>query len=167
MNPNQPLELGPAMTNDNKLRTNVVHFISHSLPVAMSKEEAAAESPAAAPPVAEAPAATSPAAASPVATSPKATSPTVASPLASTPASPSPGVTAGVPLAAAGDPKVAELQSMFPTVDVGVIEMVLESVSGSQDRAIESLLQMTDPDFKPEETPAAGPENDVSKSVAI
>lgn len=44
---------------------------------------------------------------------------------------------------------------MFPTVDVGVIEMVLESVGGSQDRAIESLLQMTDPDFKPDELAAA------------
>lgn len=56
---------------------------------------------------------------------------------------------------------------MFPTVDVGVIEMVLESVSGSQDRAIESLLQMTDPDFKPEATPAEGPEDDVRQTVRL
>jgi hypothetical protein len=44
---------------------------------------------------------------------------------------------------------------MFLTVDVAVIEMVLESVGGSQDRAIESLLQMTDPDFKPDELASA------------
>lgn len=102
-----------------------------------------------------------PDATSPAASSPAATSPAAASPLTSTPASPTPGATAGVPLAAAGDPKVAELQAMFPTVDIGVIEVVLESHSGSQDRAIESLLQMTDPDFKPEDTPAAGTEENV------
>jgi hypothetical protein len=39
---------------------------------------------------------------------------------------------------------------MFPTVDVSVIEMVLESVGGSQERAIEHLLPMTDPEFKPD-----------------
>jgi len=49
------------------------------------------------------------------------------------------------------DPKVAELVIMFPTVDVGVIEMILESVGGSQDRAIETLLSMTDPEFKPDD----------------
>ena len=40
---------------------------------------------------------------------------------------------------------------MFPSVDVGVIEMILESVGGSQDRAIETLLSMTDPEFKPDD----------------
>lgn len=49
------------------------------------------------------------------------------------------------------DPKVAELQTMFPSVDPGVIEIVLESVSGSQDRAIEQLLSITDENFKAEE----------------
>jgi hypothetical protein len=50
---------------------------------------------------------------------------------------------------------------MFLTVDVAVIEMVLESVGGSQDRAIESLLQMTDPDFKPDELASARQEESV------
>jgi hypothetical protein len=49
------------------------------------------------------------------------------------------------------DPKVAELQTMFPSVDPGVIEIVLESVGGSQDRAIEQLLSITDENFKAEE----------------
>ncbi|BEI79738.1 hypothetical protein CcaverHIS002_0102670 [Cutaneotrichosporon cavernicola] len=108
----------------------------------------------------------SPASPSPVdkTASPRATSP--ASPSVnrpgSKPASPAPGdsgraspaVTQPVPAAPVAlhaNPKIAELQTMFPSVDVGVIEMVLESVGGSQDRAIESLLQMTDPNFKPDE----------------
>lgn len=49
------------------------------------------------------------------------------------------------------NPKVAELQGMFPSVDSGVIEIVLESVGGSQDRAIEQLLSITDENFKAEE----------------
>lgn len=40
---------------------------------------------------------------------------------------------------------------MFPSVEPSVIEMILESVGGSQDRAIETLLSMTDPEFKPDE----------------
>ncbi|RSH94903.1 hypothetical protein EHS25_004709 [Saitozyma podzolica] len=53
------------------------------------------------------------------------------------------------------DPKVAELQVMFPSIDVSVIEIVLESCGGSQDRAIEQLLAMTDPNFKPDELHSA------------
>lgn len=51
---------------------------------------------------------------------------------------------------------------MFPTVDPGVIEIVLESVGGSQDRAIEQLLSITDENFRPEEVPGARREADVS-----
>ncbi|WVR03649.1 hypothetical protein IAU60_000644 [Kwoniella sp. DSM 27419] len=50
-----------------------------------------------------------------------------------------------------GNPKVEELHQMFPTVEIGVIELVLETTGGSQDRAIEQLLAMTDPNFKPDE----------------
>lgn len=62
------------------------------------------------------------------------------------------------------NPQVAELQAIFTTVDVGVIEMVLESVGGSHDRAIESLLQMTDPEFKPDPSAARTEEHAVSPS---
>lgn len=62
----------------------------------------------------------------------------------------------------AEDPKVAELRVMFPTVEVVVIEMILESVGGSQDRAIEQLLSMTDPEFKPDESAHTRTEDDVS-----
>jgi hypothetical protein len=48
------------------------------------------------------------------------------------------------------DPKVQELLTMFPSVDPSVVVLILESVHGSQDRAIEQLLTMTDPEFKPD-----------------
>ncbi|KAK4687875.1 hypothetical protein P7C73_g2252, partial [Tremellales sp. Uapishka_1] len=53
------------------------------------------------------------------------------------------------------NPKVTELHLMFPTVEPSVIEIVLESCGGSQDRAIETLLQMTDENFKPDELAGA------------
>ncbi|ORY24454.1 hypothetical protein BCR39DRAFT_546669 [Naematelia encephala] len=58
------------------------------------------------------------------------------------------------------DPKVAELQIMFPTVDPTVIELILESSAGSQDRAIEQLLSMTDENFKPDELESVRREED-------
>lgn len=65
------------------------------------------------------------------------------------------------------DPKVAELQVMFPSIDVSVIEIVLESCGGSQDRAIEQLLAMTDPNFKPDELHSARQEEAVSRLVGL
>lgn len=65
-----------------------------------------------------------------------------AAPAPAAPASPAPAPT---------DPKVLELVAMFPTIEVPVIELVLETSGGSVDRAIETLLGMTDPDFKPDE----------------
>ncbi|WVF66053.1 hypothetical protein IAT40_000791 [Kwoniella sp. CBS 6097] len=49
------------------------------------------------------------------------------------------------------NPKVAELRQIFPNVELSVIELVLETCGGSTDRAIEQLLGMTDPDFRPDE----------------
>ncbi|KAK6905429.1 hypothetical protein I203_106258 [Kwoniella mangroviensis CBS 8507] len=49
------------------------------------------------------------------------------------------------------DPKVVELHQMFPTVEISVIELILETSQGSTDRAIEQLLGMTDPEFKSDE----------------
>ena len=77
--------------------------------------------------------------------------PTAQSLGAAAPQGPPPGEYAGLPPPPTADPKVAELQVMFPTVEVSVIEMILESVGGSQDRAIETLLSMTDPEFKPDD----------------
>lgn len=64
---------------------------------------------------------------------------------------PSPAAARPPPPAMHSNPKITELQNMFPTVDPGVIEIVLESVGGSQDRAIEQLLSITDENFKAEE----------------
>ena len=41
---------------------------------------------------------------------------------------------------------------MFPAIEPGVIGLILESCGGSQDRAIEQLLSMTDPEYKPDES---------------
>ncbi|WVQ93685.1 hypothetical protein IAU59_000761 [Kwoniella sp. CBS 9459] len=49
------------------------------------------------------------------------------------------------------DPKISELRQIFPNVEISVIELVLETCGGSTDRAIEQLLGMTDPDFRPDE----------------
>ncbi|KAI9632885.1 uncharacterized protein MKK02DRAFT_19921 [Dioszegia hungarica] len=65
------------------------------------------------------------------------------------------------------DPKVAELQTMFPSVDPGVIEIVLESVSGSQDRAIEQLLSITDENFKAEEDQQVDLDAEFARSLQL
>jgi hypothetical protein len=52
---------------------------------------------------------------------------------------------------------------MFPTVEPSVISLILESVHGSQDRAIEQLLSMTDPEFRPDELAGSRVEEEVSQ----
>lgn len=47
------------------------------------------------------------------------------------------------------DPKVAGLQAMFPTFDAGVLQSILEVSGGDEDQAIETLLSMSDPEYKP------------------
>lgn len=49
--------------------------------------------------------------------------------------------------------KAVSLKSLFPTVDLAVIESVLEAHGGSEDRAVESLLALTDESFVPESRP--------------
>jgi hypothetical protein len=51
---------------------------------------------------------------------------------------------------------------MFPTVEVSVIELVLETCGGSTDRSIEQLLSMTDDNFKPDELESVRREEAVS-----
>lgn len=46
-----------------------------------------------------------------------------------------------------GDPKVAALLAMFPDFDVSLLQSVLESVAGNQDRAVDVLLGMSDPSY--------------------
>jgi CUE domain len=45
------------------------------------------------------------------------------------------------------DPKVAALLSMFPDFDTSLLQSVLESVAGDQDRAVDVLLGMSDPSY--------------------
>ncbi|KAG6866408.1 hypothetical protein C0991_004693 [Blastosporella zonata] len=51
------------------------------------------------------------------------------------------------------DPRIAALHSMFPDYDELILYSVLDSVGGDQDRAIDALLGMSDPEYKPS-TPA-------------
>ncbi|TDL26320.1 hypothetical protein BD410DRAFT_784423 [Rickenella mellea] len=49
-------------------------------------------------------------------------------------------------------PEVASLKAMFPDFDPIILQSVLESVGGSQDRAIDMLLGMSDPEYVPQQT---------------
>lgn len=65
-----------------------------------------------------------------------------------------PAAPAVTPVVAAVDKDaVKELSAMFPIIDAGVIEAVLES-TGSKDAAAEHLLGMTDPTFVPDAAPS-------------
>ncbi|EIW62807.1 uncharacterized protein TRAVEDRAFT_112721 [Trametes versicolor FP-101664 SS1] len=44
-------------------------------------------------------------------------------------------------------PQAAALRAMFPDFDVAVLQSVLDSVNGDQERAIDLLLGMSDPDY--------------------
>lgn len=81
--------------------------------------------------------ASSPATLSP--SSPRAMSPNTASVHSASMAQP----TSKVP------PAVAELKSMFPDLDTDTIATVLSSRGGNQESAVNALLQMSDPSFKP------------------
>ncbi|KAF8070805.1 hypothetical protein FPV67DRAFT_1043812 [Lyophyllum atratum] len=52
-----------------------------------------------------------------------------------------------------GDPRIAALRAMFPDYDDLILQSVLASVNGDQDRAIDALLGMSDPEYKGELTP--------------
>ncbi|KIY70637.1 hypothetical protein CYLTODRAFT_435620 [Cylindrobasidium torrendii FP15055 ss-10] len=71
-------------------------------------------------------------------TTPLPTSPSAASP------TPHPVPTQETPV----NPHVAELRAMFPDFDDALLQSVLDSVNGNQDRAIDVLLGMSDPNFK-------------------
>ncbi|KAI9507468.1 hypothetical protein F5148DRAFT_1285174 [Russula earlei] len=44
------------------------------------------------------------------------------------------------------DPKIAQLHAIFPDYDAGILHSVVDSVGGDQDRAVDALLAMSDPD---------------------
>ncbi|KXN90972.1 hypothetical protein AN958_03039 [Leucoagaricus sp. SymC.cos] len=51
------------------------------------------------------------------------------------------------------DPQVASLKVIFPDFDDTILQTILESVDGDQDRAVDVLLGMSDPNFKSEAPP--------------
>lgn len=88
---------------------------------------------------------------------PSAVAPPIAAPVSA------PLATAPVASTPHANPKVAELHAMFPTVEVSVIELVLETCGGSTDRSIEQLLSMTDDNFTPDELTSVRREEAVSQ----
>jgi len=66
---------------------------------------------------------------------------------------PEPPVAPVVPSQPPQDPQVASLQTIFPDFDIVVLQSVLESVGGNQDRAVDTLLGMSDPNYVPQEHP--------------
>ncbi|ESK88407.1 cue domain-containing protein [Moniliophthora roreri MCA 2997] len=48
------------------------------------------------------------------------------------------------------DPQVADLKAIFPDFDDAILQSVLASVGGNQDQAIDTLLGMSDPNYKSE-----------------
>jgi len=63
------------------------------------------------------------------------------------------------------NPQVAALRAMFPDFDNTVLHSVLDSVDGSEDRAIDLLLGMSDPDFV--SSPQAAPPPPVSNDTSM
>ncbi|RXW25028.1 hypothetical protein EST38_g843 [Candolleomyces aberdarensis] len=57
----------------------------------------------------------------------------------------------------AGDPRVAELKAMFPDYDDAVLLTILESANGNQESALEILLGMSDPNYRPDPNAFAAP----------
>ena len=51
------------------------------------------------------------------------------------------------------DPNELALAGMFPDIEPSVIKEVLQAHSGNEERAVESLLAMTDDSFVPEVRP--------------
>jgi hypothetical protein len=50
-------------------------------------------------------------------------------------------------------PQLATLRSMFPDFDDGLLQSVLDSVGNDEAQAIDALLGMSDPEYKPETRP--------------
>lgn len=80
----------------------------------------------------------------------KAPSPATLSP--SSPRAMSPALGASLLPATDVPPAVSELKVMFPDLDRDTIAAVLSSRGGNQEAAINALLQMSDPNFKPSTT---------------
>ncbi|KDQ55779.1 hypothetical protein JAAARDRAFT_37198 [Jaapia argillacea MUCL 33604] len=63
------------------------------------------------------------------------------------------------------NPQVASLQAIFPDFDPVILQSVLESVDWDQDRAVDALLGMSDPDFV-SQPPAAPTQTDLDEQLA-
>ncbi|KAI0039766.1 hypothetical protein FA95DRAFT_1684134 [Auriscalpium vulgare] len=55
------------------------------------------------------------------------------------------------------DPQIASLHAIFPDFDAALLQSVLESVGGNEDRAVDALLGMSDPEHVPTAAPPPNP----------
>ncbi|KAL0956814.1 hypothetical protein HGRIS_002925 [Hohenbuehelia grisea] len=67
---------------------------------------------------------------------------------------------------APADPRVAGLRAMFPDFDDMLLLSVLESVGWDQDRAIDTLLGMNDPEYKPASQAPVQSQTDLDEQLA-
>ncbi|KDR75089.1 hypothetical protein GALMADRAFT_248978 [Galerina marginata CBS 339.88] len=56
------------------------------------------------------------------------------------------------------DPRVVALRGLFPDYDDLILQSVLQSANGNQDRAIDVLLGMSDPDYRSEQPAQTSPQ---------
>ncbi|EMD33689.1 hypothetical protein CERSUDRAFT_87020 [Gelatoporia subvermispora B] len=73
-----------------------------------------------------------------------------------------PGGTGGAQEQEELPPQIAALRAMFPDFDAAVLYSVLESVGGDQDRAVDVLLGMSDPDYVSTEGPSPSQNTDLA-----
>lgn len=64
------------------------------------------------------------------------------------------------------DPRIAPLQAIFPDFDPTVLSSVLDACNGDQERAIEMLLGMSDPNYVAQEMPHPPNQTDLDEQLA-
>jgi len=64
------------------------------------------------------------------------------------------------------DPRLASLLAIFPNFDPTVLGSVLDACDGDQERAVEMLLGMSDPNYVPQETGHSQSQTDLDEQLA-
>ncbi|KAI0256357.1 hypothetical protein BJV78DRAFT_459074 [Lactifluus subvellereus] len=77
-------------------------------------------------------------------------------------AAPPPALPQRPPVDEFADPKIASLHAIFPDFDAAILYTVVDSVRGDQDRAVDALLAMSDPNHVP--SSGGGPQDEPTVS---
>ncbi|KAH9985363.1 hypothetical protein BJV77DRAFT_1071465 [Russula vinacea] len=65
------------------------------------------------------------------------------------------------------DPKISQLHAIFPDFDAAILYSVVDSVGGDQERAVDALLAMSDPDHVPAAHHAATQQPSVAEQTQL